>query len=155
MRHEGTGLTELFSPATGNLWGLFSHTFDQSGLPFISRRVVTQLTVASLSERENFAVLHIPAQLCQILFIKPTLRPEGLTEKTGEVCTSVNTAECASPQLMKETPRGLRAGTAQMLYLPVREKKWWYIWVLIQTDKMCVDCGRKLEYSTAPPPVSL
>lgn len=125
MRHEEAGLTELFSPAAGNLWGLFTHTFDQSGSPFISRRVVTQLTMASLSKSVNFAILHIPTQLCQILFIKPTLWPERPDERDKR--TSVNTAECASPQLIKETPRGLRAGTTQMLNLPVKEMKWWYM----------------------------
>lgn len=37
--------------------------------------------------------------------------------------TFVNTAVCASPQLMKETPRGLRPGTLQTLNLPVRGQK--------------------------------
>lgn len=70
---------------------------------------------------------------------KPTHSAESQAERTGDVCTFVNTAECASPQLMKETPRGLRAGTIQMLNLPVKDdkkwkkqwKEWWYMWVLI------------------------
>lgn len=135
MRNEGMGLTELFSPAAGNLWGLFTQTFDQSGPPFISRRVVTQLTMAALPKSENFAILHIPAQLCQILFI--TLWLKSQTWETSDVCTSVNTAECASPQLIKETPRGLRAGTTQMLNLPVKENKLWKMCVLIKQIK-CV-----------------
>lgn len=52
--------------------------------------------------------------------------------QAGEVGTFVNTAECASPQLMKETPRGLRAGTSQMLNLPVKhEMKNKYILTII------------------------
>lgn len=92
-----------------------ANTFDESGSQFISCGTVSELPVAALAKSENLAVLEKPQ--------RSESRDDLLKIPQKVVRTIVNTAVCASPQLMKHTPRGLRAGTIQTLNLPVLDDK--------------------------------
>lgn len=73
---------------------------------------MSQLSVAALSKGENLAILKNPSNSLKAAMV-------SFTERSAEGRTIVNTAVCASPQLMKVTPRGLRAGTMQTLKFSV------------------------------------